>query len=182
MPAPRSHVLKPCSEPLPAAAAASEPPLAAAMNARTLAASFATPSGPATPLDTSTIDGRATDAASATLSGFSPPASIQPLLLQHRVASTQILQSSEEAGRLHTDTSHVRVVADSRANQRRCGSACVGEVKGHLACKTGGRSARQSSALPLPPFMPSTNSQSGALRSRRSDGPPDGIDCLGPSP
>ena len=95
----KPHVLTACPEPLPAAAAASEPHLAAAMNACTLAASFATPSGPATPLDTSTIDGRVTEAASATFSGVSPPASIQPLLLRHCIVSTQSLLSSEEVRR-----------------------------------------------------------------------------------
>lgn len=54
--------------------------LAARINAATLSASFSSPSGPHTPLDTSTAVGLATDTASATFPGLSPPASSQPRL------------------------------------------------------------------------------------------------------
>lgn len=53
-------------------------PRAASTNAWTLSWSFSSPSGPHTPLETSTAVGRVAATASATFPGCRPPASIQP--------------------------------------------------------------------------------------------------------
>lgn len=62
----------------PAGPSAGTAPSAAETKASTLPASFASPSGPHTPLDTSTPPGRVAATEAATLPGCRPPASSQP--------------------------------------------------------------------------------------------------------